>query len=147
MYDMTGGPAQMQSMFERQGMKLPRLQHASLAYQPGEQEKVRAFYSGLLGLQEKQVPEPLANRGLIWFFAGDNAMEIHLAPSEYLQRPGEGRHLCFEVPDIEELRRSFSEAGYEIISDIPIPQRPRFFVHDPFGNYLEFTTILEDYLA
>jgi catechol 2,3-dioxygenase-like lactoylglutathione lyase family enzyme len=136
----------MQSMFEQQGMKLPRLQHASLAYRRGEQEQTRAFYAGLLGLQEKRVPDPLANRDLIWYVAGENAMEIHLAPSEYLQRPGEGRHLCFEFADVEGLRRLLSEAGYEIIDDTPIPERPRFFVHDPSGNYLEFTTILEDYL-
>ncbi len=138
----------MTSMYERKGMNLPRLQHASLPVASGEQAKVREFYGGVLGLKEKQAPAGLAARGIIWFAAGDNEMELHLIPDdEHLPNPKEGRHICLEVTDVEQWRVTIRDAGYEIIEDTPILNRPRFFCHDPFGNRLEFTTIEGDYLS
>ncbi len=138
----------MASLYEQKGMKLPRLQHASLPVTPGGQAKIREFYGGVLGLQEKPAPAVLAARGILWFAAGDNEMELHFIPdSEHLPNPKEGRHICLEVPDVEQWRAAISDAGYEIIEDTPLLNRPRFFCHDPFGNRLEFTTIEGNYLG
>ncbi len=110
----------------------------------GAQEAARAFYGGLLGLEEKPFPRSLAHLNLVWFVAGDNEMELHFFPTD-LHQPADTRHLCLEVEDLESYRRRLVEAGHEIIEAETIPNRPRFFSHDPFGNRLEFTTILGDY--
>jgi hypothetical protein len=46
---------------------------------------------------------------------------------------------------MNELRARLEQAGLEISDQEPIPNRPRFFSHYPFGNLIEFTTILGDY--
>jgi catechol 2,3-dioxygenase-like lactoylglutathione lyase family enzyme len=136
----------MTSIYGQQGAKLPRLQHASLPVPTGTHAKIREFYSGVLGLQEKPIPPSVAPMGVLWFGAGDNEMELHLIPDDgYLANPKEGRHICLEVADVEQYRGILKEAGYEIIEAAPILHRPRFFTHDPFGNRLEFTTIEGDY--
>jgi hypothetical protein len=38
-----------------------------------------------------------------------------------------------------------ARAGYEPRDALPIHNRPRFFCRDPFGNDIEFTTILGSY--
>lgn len=135
----------MPSSHERNGMKLPRLQHVSLSIQNGEQDQIRAFYGDLLGFQEKQAPASLAARGIVWFDAGTSEMELHFVPDAYLQRPEEARHFCLEVSDIEAYRSALKEAGYQIVEAEPIAHRPRFFTIDPCGNHVELTTILDDY--
>ncbi len=135
----------MQSKYEKEGRKLPRLQHVSLSIPDGSQEQIRAFYGGLLGFREKQVPAALASRGLVWFAAGDSEMELHFVPDTYLQRPEEARHFCLEVDDVDAYRAKLEKAGYTIRETTPIPNRPRFFLLDPANNLLELTTIQADY--
>ncbi|GLV57101.1 glyoxalase [Dictyobacter sp. S3.2.2.5] len=135
----------MPSSHERDGIKLPRLQHVSLSIKSGSQDQIRAFYSGLLGFQEKQAPASLAARGVVWFAAGVGEIELHFVPDSYLQRSEEARHFCLEVSDVEAYRNALKEAGYQIIEAEPILHRPRFFTIDPCGNHLEITTILGDY--
>lgn len=135
----------MQSSHERNGIKLPRLQHVSLSIKSGSQDQIRDFYSGLLGFQEKQPPAGLAAKGIVWFAAGAGEMELHFIPDAYLQRSEEARHFCLEVSDLEAYRKALKEAGHQIIEAEPIPHRPRFFTIDPCGNHLELTTILDDY--
>ena len=82
---------------------------------------------------------------LVWFAADEGEMELHfLADSKPLDRADQ-RHICLVVDDLEEYRRRLTRAGVPIIAADPIPNRPRFFCHDPFGNRLEFTTIQGDY--
>ncbi|GHO89068.1 VOC family protein [Dictyobacter formicarum] len=135
----------MPSSPERNGIKLPRLQHVSLSIKSGSQDQIRAFYSSLLGFQEKQPPASLAAKGVVWFAAGAGEIELHFVPDTYLQRPEEVRHFCLEVSDLESYRKALKEAGYQIIEAEPIPHRPRFFTIDPCGNHLELTAILGDY--
>jgi catechol 2,3-dioxygenase-like lactoylglutathione lyase family enzyme len=121
-----------------------RLQHVSTPYPRGRADEVRSFYGGLLGLKEKDVPESLAGRGLVWFWAGDGERELHFLPEDDLDRRSM-RHFCLEVEDVEAARRTLTTAGCEMFEDTPIPNRPRFFCRDPFGNLIEFTTIVGDY--
>jgi catechol 2,3-dioxygenase-like lactoylglutathione lyase family enzyme len=103
---------------------------------------VRAFYGALLGLKEIPVPHTLKDLGLVWFAAGADALELHFFPG--IPAPDDPRHLCLEVEDLETTRRQLQTAGYAPYDDIPIPLRPRFFCRDPFGNLIEFTTLMGD---
>ncbi|GCE45241.1 catechol 2,3-dioxygenase-like lactoylglutathione lyase family enzyme [Thermosporothrix hazakensis] len=122
----------------------PRLQHVSFVVPRGSQEAVRAFYGGVLGLEEKQPPQSLAHRQLVWFAAGEGEMELHFMPSD--EPPNEnGQHFCLEVDVLDEYRQRLQNAGIAILEAEPIPGRPRFFCHDPFGNLIELTTLVAEY--
>ena len=122
-----------------------RLQHVSTPYPRGEREHVREFYGGLLGLDEKPVPASLQHLDLLWFGAGDGELELHFLPDPAGIQPHARRHFCLEVEDLDTCRRRLADGGYEPYEEEAIPKRPRFFCRDPFGNLLEFTTILGDY--
>jgi catechol 2,3-dioxygenase-like lactoylglutathione lyase family enzyme len=127
----------------RGGIRLRRLQHVSSPYPAGRQEEVRAFYGTLLGLPEIPPPHTIAHMQLVWFSAGPGDLEMHFFPG--VPDPQHTRHLCLEVDDVVTARRRLEEAGYTPYDDIAIPNRPRFFCRDPFGNLIEFTTILGNY--
>jgi catechol 2,3-dioxygenase-like lactoylglutathione lyase family enzyme len=101
---------------------------------------VRAFYGRLLGLEEIAPPSTLSHRGLVWFSAGADQLELHFFPGAVDAE--HGRHLCLEVEDLEFARRQLEAGGYTLYDATPIPRRPRFFCRDPFGNLVELTTIL-----
>ncbi|HLW58515.1 MAG TPA: VOC family protein [bacterium] len=125
-------------------MSLPRLQHVSSPYPAGRQGDVRAFYGALLGLAEVPIPHTLEHRGLVWFSAGAGGVEMHFFPGG--PDPEHPRHLALEIEDLGQLRSRLETAGYKPYDTIAIPNRPRFFCRDPFGNLVEFTTILGSYL-
>ncbi len=125
-------------------MSRPRIQHVSIPRPPGSDDETRAFYGDLLGLEEVPVPRSLQQMDLIWYRLGDT--ELHLFAEEPLADRS-GRHLCIEVDDVEDLRARLGSAGYAVHDTTPIPGRPRFFCRDPFGNQIEFTTIISDYRA
>ena len=106
---------------------------------------MRAFYGGVLGLEEKEVPESLRDQELVWFGAGPGELELHFLPDVVLPDPRARRHFCLEVEDVSAWRRRLEELGVGTSDDAPIPNRPRFFCRDPFGNLIEFTTIVGDY--
>jgi len=126
-------------------MRKPRLQHVSCAVPVDAQDAVRAFYGGVLGLKEKQIPKELAELNVIWFSVGDSEMELHFIPDPILADPLAQYHFCLEVDDLEQYRARVTEAGYVTTEATPIPNRPRFFCRDPFNNLLEFTMILGNY--
>jgi catechol 2,3-dioxygenase-like lactoylglutathione lyase family enzyme len=128
-------------------MAVKRLQHVSTPYPRGRQEDVRTFYGGVLGLYEKPVPDSLADLELVWFEAGDGELELHFLPDPVHPDPAAQRHFCLEVEDVEAWRKRIEAAGVETTDQTPIKNRPRFFCRDPFGNLIEFTTILGDYRA
>ena len=123
----------------------PRLQHSSMVIPPGTQDAVRAFYGQVLGLEEKQPPRSLAHLHLVWFAAGEGEMELHFLPHPTRPDKTDQRHICLVVEDLEAYRRRLTEAGVTILPAEPIPNRPRFFCLDPFGNRLEFASIQGDY--
>lgn len=125
-------------------MATPRLQHTSLVVSPGSQEAVREFYGHLLGLKEKQPPPAIAAMQITWFEAGEGEMELHFIPQDELPTD-KGQHFCLVVDDLEEYRRRLTAAGVAITEAEPIPNRPRFFCRDPFGNRIELTMIQGDY--
>ena len=123
-------------------MEFHRIQHVSIPRPPGSDEEARAFYGEVLGLEEVPPPQSLHEQDLIWYRVGDH--ELHLFAEDPVQ-DSSGRHFCLEVDDVEVVRARLAQAGYSPKSAVPIPTRPRFFCQDPFGNRIEFTTILGDY--
>jgi catechol 2,3-dioxygenase-like lactoylglutathione lyase family enzyme len=115
-----------------------RLQHVSVAIGPGSEERARAFYGGLLGLEERAVPPHLDPAGLIWFRAGGD-LELHLILAADAQQ--DLAHFCLVAEDLEGLRARLEASGHETSDATPIVGRPRFFCRDPFGNLVELTRI------
>jgi catechol 2,3-dioxygenase-like lactoylglutathione lyase family enzyme len=124
-------------------MICPRIQHVSIPRPPGSNEATRAFYGALLGLEEIPAPASIAHLDVIWYRLGD--VELHLFAEEPHPDPSE-RHFCIAVDDLEAMRARLIAAGYTPEDTIAIPGRPRFFCRDPFGNRIEFTTIVDDYM-
>ncbi len=122
-----------------------RLQHVSIPRPPGSETLTRAFYGDLLGLPEIPAPNSIQAAEVIWFKLGEEA-ELHCFREAPLDDPST-RHFCLVVDDLQSMRRKLSDAGYAPYDVEAIPGRPRFFCRDPFGNIIEFTTIMGDYLA
>ena len=122
-----------------------RLQHVSIPRPPGSAAQTRAFYGDLLGLPEIPAPNSISDLEVIWFKIGAEA-ELHCFREEPLDDPSI-RHFCLVVDDLPAMRGNLSGAGFAPYDVEPIPGRPRFFCRDPFGNIIEFTTIVGDYLA
>ncbi len=123
-------------------MRLRSLQHVSTPFPKGEQETIRSFYGGVLGLQELVPPRSLAHLTLVWFSAGPG-LELHFFQGD--TDPKAGRHLCLDVDDLGETREQLETVGLKPYDDTPIHNRPRFFCRDPVGNLLEFTSVQGDY--
>lgn len=111
------------------------LDHVQIAMPPGQEERARAFYQGVLGLQEVRKPDPLVPRGGCWF-EGPKSY-VHLGVEEDFQ-PARKAHVAFIVSDMAQLRSALERAGYEIVPDEVLPGVERFYCSDPFGNRLEF---------
>jgi catechol 2,3-dioxygenase-like lactoylglutathione lyase family enzyme len=113
------------------------LQHVSIPVPPDRRSEARAFYGGLLGLDERDVPPKLDPTELIWFRVGGD-LELHLFESA--EPAPRSQHLCLRVDSgLDELRRRLEDAGVETEDTDEIVGRPRFFCRDPFGNRVELT--------
>lgn len=122
-----------------------RLQHTSIPMPSDGREAARRFFGGALGMSEVTPPSSLDVERLVWFKAGDDGDEIHLFVDEEISRRSSAQHLCLEVDDIRTYRERLGSHGVAIEETQAIHNRPRFFVHDPFGNLIEITQITGDY--
>jgi catechol 2,3-dioxygenase-like lactoylglutathione lyase family enzyme len=122
-----------------------RVQHVSVPMPPGGQERARQFYGGVLGMREKTPPSSLAQQQLVWFDAGDGGHEVHLFTDEYMESRSAAQHLCLQVDSLSDYRGRLAEQGVAIEEATAIHNRPRLFVHDPFGNLIEMTEVLGEY--
>ena len=113
------------------------LQHVSVPMPAGGHDRARAFYGGLLGLEERDVPPTLDPAELVWFRAGGES-ELHLFESDEV--PPRSQHFCLRLRDgLAELRARLEAAGVEVRDTQEIVGRPRFMCRDPFGNRVELT--------
>lgn len=127
-------------------MSVIRLQHASVPRPPGEAAQARAvhFYRDVLGCEEVPKPRTFTQIDTTWFRCGDD--EIHvLATSTDGPLSHGGAHFCLVCDDLDAMRRRLEAAGFPCQDVTPIPGRPRFATHDPFGNEIEITVIEGDY--
>ena len=114
---------------------LQDIDHIQIAMPAGEEAKARAFYAGLLGLQEIEKPEGLRARGGCWFQVG--ALQLHLGVEADF-RPAKKAHPAFRVGDFELLQEKLIRHGFTITPDNMLKDIERVYTHDPFGNRLEF---------
>jgi catechol 2,3-dioxygenase-like lactoylglutathione lyase family enzyme len=108
--------------------------HVQLAMPPGEEQKARTFYGGLLGMKELPKPAELAKRGGCWFESG--GVQLHLGVESDF-RPAKKAHPGFRCRDYATLVGRLRDAGVEVNEPDDIPGVRRCHVHDPFGNRLE----------
>lgn len=125
--------------------KVLRLQHTSIPMPPGGQERARAFFGDALGMKEVRPPKELDADNLAWFLAGEDGHEIHLFVDPTLAALSPAQHLCLQVDDVDAVRTRLRDHGVEIEETIAIPSRPRFFIRDPFRNFIEIAQITGDY--
>jgi catechol 2,3-dioxygenase-like lactoylglutathione lyase family enzyme len=124
-----------------------KIQHVTITFPPGEEVRLRSFYSDALGLREKPIPKVVKPLGWIWFDTGAPGVELHCVPDAEVVSADTRHHFCLEVGDLKRQRKDLIDSGARIIEARPLPLRPRFFVRDPFNNLIEFVQVEGDYIA
>ena len=117
-------------------IKAKRLNHITVAMPAGQHDQVREFYGGVLGLEE--IPRPAAlNKvyDLMWFIFLDIQLHLDFTPPWIV--PSENRHIALEVDDLPAVRRYLESKRATIREAVAMPDRDRFYLLDPFGNYFE----------
>jgi catechol 2,3-dioxygenase-like lactoylglutathione lyase family enzyme len=115
-------------------MSVLAIDHVLLAMPPGAEAQARAFYGGVMLLDEKVKPAALAARGGAWFTNG--TIEVHLGVEKDF-RPARKAHPAFVVRDLAGFIARARAQGCEMAEDEPLPGYARIFIYDPFGNRLE----------
>jgi len=110
------------------------LHHVQVGCPRGSEHAVRAFYGGLLGLEEVDKPPVLAARGGVWF-RGD-AYELHVGVEEPFT-PARKAHPAFLVDEVDDVAVRLVQAGYAVSWDSNFPGYRRLHVADPNGNRVE----------
>lgn len=111
------------------------LHHVQVSMPPGGEDEGRRFYVDLLGMTEVRKPPVLAARGGLWIRTDE--LEIHLGVEEDFQ-PARKAHPGILVRDIDGLVQRLTERGIAIDWDTHFPGYCRFYLHDCWGNRLEF---------
>jgi catechol 2,3-dioxygenase-like lactoylglutathione lyase family enzyme len=110
-----------------------------VAAPPGCEAEARRFYGSLLGLAEIEKPAPLAARGGAWFACGAK-QQLHVGVDDRFAAPARRAHpalLVSSAGELERLARSLEAAGSPVTWDEALPDAPRFYTADPWGNRLE----------
>jgi catechol 2,3-dioxygenase-like lactoylglutathione lyase family enzyme len=101
------------------------------------------FYEGVLGCRRLERPDDQMPTPGAWLEAGTTQVHLIEAPADKASGypPAEltprANHIAFHTDDIAAAEESFRQRGIEIRTGKFLPQ---FFVADPDGNLLEFTT-------
>jgi catechol 2,3-dioxygenase-like lactoylglutathione lyase family enzyme len=120
-------------------MTVDGIDHVQVAAPPGCEDEARAFYGGLLGLEEIPKPPLLAARGGCWFRAG--GQELHVGVAEGFT-PAAKAHpglLAATREGLHELAGLLEAAGVGVdwADAAELEGRERFHVRDPWGNRVE----------
>lgn len=123
-------------------MSVHGLDHVQVAAPraPGVEERARAFYTGLLGLEEIEKPASLRSKGGVWFSLGRG--ELHIGLDDGF-RPALKAHPALAVTGLDELRIRLEAEGHVTSDAEEIPYARRFYISDPFGNRLEIIERME----
>ena len=111
------------------------IDHVQLAAPPGSETAARKFYVEILGMTELAKPTALQSRGGIWLQCGMHQLHIGVQVDF---TPATKAHSAVRVLDMSALRSRLQNHKIEVIEDEAFAGRERFYVHDPFGNRLEF---------
>jgi len=125
-------------------MKISRLNHVQITIPKGAEAQGRAFYCGILGLQEIEKPDALKGRGGFWLQVGD--MQAHVGTEDGVDRATTKAHIAYQVDDLASCQKHIENQGIEIGDSVPIPGYMRFEIRDPFGNRVEFIQPVADNL-
>ena len=117
---------------------LDGIDHVQLAAPPGCEPEARRFFSGLLGLEELEKPEPLRARGGVWFRVG--AQQLHVGVEQAFA-PARKAHPAFAVSGYDELVARLRAAGVAVADDASIPGVRRCYVADPWENRIELVAV------
>ena len=110
------------------------IDHIQLAMPPGEEEKARRFYAGVLGWAEIPKPAELADRGGAWFESGLARIHLGVEPNF---RAAKKAHPAFRCKNYAGLMCSLRAAGIEVVEAETLASSRRCHVFDPFGNRIE----------
>jgi len=110
------------------------IDHVQLAMPVGGEERARAFYGSLLGMNEVPKPSELEKRGGCWFECGP--VHIHLGVEAEF-RPARKAHPALRCLDYDGLVARLRGAGVTMTPDNSIPGIKRCHIADPFGNRIE----------
>ncbi len=116
------------------GYRVVAIDHVQLAMPAGHEAQARAFYQGILGLEEQPKPPVLAARGGCWFSNGEVA--LHLGVDDDF-RPARKAHPALVVEELDALCGALELAGHDVAFDDEVPGVRRCYVVDPFGNRIE----------
>ena len=111
------------------------IDHVQIAAPPGCEAAARKFYVEILGMTEIAKPSALQSRGGIWLQCGMN--QVHIGVQVDFT-PATKAHPALRVLDMASLRRRLETHNIDIIEDDVNAGRERLYLHDPFGNRLEF---------
>jgi catechol 2,3-dioxygenase-like lactoylglutathione lyase family enzyme len=117
-------------------MSIVGLDHVQVAAPRGCETEARRFYGELLGLVEVEKPEPLRERGGVWFRCGDQ--QLHVGVEEPFAPAGKA-HPALRVTagEIDVLAERLSHAGEQVRWDDALADVQRFYSQDPWGNRIE----------
>ena len=115
---------------------LQGIDHVQLAAPPGCEADARRFFGDGLGLEEVEKPEQLRSRGGVWFRCG--AQQLHIGVEREFS-PARKAHpaLLAARGTLLELAERLVNHGSEVTWDHEIPDTPRLYVSDPWGNRIE----------
>jgi len=98
-------------------------------------ERAKAFYGGVLGLQE--IPRPTSfTFGGAWYQIGPEVLHLVARDEKFAEAP---HHFCLWVRDVAAVAKIVEGAGYPVVWDTKYKIRgvDRFFVFDPSDNRIE----------
>lgn len=110
-----------------------RLNHVQVCIPLGTEAQARAFYGGLLGLEEIEKPEVLKKNGGLWYKVAD--IQLHVGVEDAVA-PSK-RHPAFEVERVAKVRLYLEQSGVRTKDEPSLPGVERFSFFDPFGNRIE----------
>lgn len=133
-------------------ISLRRLNHFTVGAPSGEEAKVRHFYGELLGLKEIALPETLTKvYEIMWFDMLDFIFHIefthqYVRPITWVENGVfmPSRHVALEVFNINDVRKTLTDAGVVIHEAVTLADRDRFYAEDPNGNILELIEFHKD---
>ena len=122
---------------------LTGIDHVQLAAPPGCEDEARRFFGGLLGLEELEKPEPLRDRGGVWFRVpnpGGREQQLHVGVEAEFA-PARKAHPAFVVRGYAAVCARLRAAGAVVREDDAIPGVRRCYVDDPWGNRIELVAV------
>lgn len=115
------------------------LDHVQVTTPRSKEAEVKAFYVGVLGLEEIAKPAALVARGGAWFRCGEAALHLGVEDDTTFN-PQHKAHPALLVRDRETLAtiwERLSAKGAVVLHDVQIPGYERFETRDPAGNRIE----------